>query len=219
MLKPLSRITEDPVRQNHSQMHNEVHYCGIRIDRSYLLSTSFCDWLQAARTRTCPAADHHFCTNFTSSRSPYIEPCSWCHRLPSMPHSTRCHAHRKSKQRHIHANAEGHRELPLTTKKPAQSSSHIIHLFTTTHWAIAKTQKQIRSVPWPGTMTMTMTHSEKSHINQMRAWPYRQECRDHGPSKKNLFYWGSLLFGKVCKNKLLWTECNATRPWPGRVEG
>ena len=35
---------------------------------------------------------------------------------------------------------------------------------------------------------MTMTHSEKSHINQMRAWPYRQEYRDHGPSKKNLFY-------------------------------
>ena len=60
------------------------------------------------------------------------------------------------------------------------------------------------------TMTMTMTHSEKSHINQMRAWPYRQECRDHGPSKKNLSYWGSLLLGKVCKYKLLWTECNAS---------
>ena len=61
------------------------------------------------------------------------------------------------------------------------------------------------------TMTMTMTHSEKSRINQMRAWPYRQECRDHGPSKKNLFYWGNLLIGKVCKYKLLWTECNASR--------
>ena len=59
-------------------------------------------------------------------------------------------------------------------------------------------------------MTMTMTHSEKSRINQMRAWPYRQECRDHGPSKKNLSYWGSLLLGKVCKYKLLWTECNAS---------
>ena len=34
------------------------------------------------------------------------------------------------------------------------------------------------------TMTRTMTHSEKSRINQMRAWPYRQECRDHGPTKK-----------------------------------
>ena len=33
-------------------------------------------------------------------------------------------------------------------------------------------------------MTMTMTHSEKSHIGQMRAWPYRQECRGHGPTKK-----------------------------------
>ena len=61
------------------------------------------------------------------------------------------------------------------------------------------------------TMTMTMTHSEKSRINQMRAWPYRQQCRDHGPSKKNLFYWRSLLLGKVCKYKLLWTECNASR--------
>ena len=39
-----------------------------------------------------------------------------------------------------------------------------------------------------GTMTMTMTHSEKSHIGQMRAWPYRQECRGHGPTKKNLSY-------------------------------
>ena len=34
------------------------------------------------------------------------------------------------------------------------------------------------------TMTMTMTHSEKSHIHRMKAWPYRQECRDHGPRKK-----------------------------------
>ena len=38
-------------------------------------------------------------------------------------------------------------------------------------------------------MTMTMTHSKKSHIHRMKAWPYRQECRDHGPTKKNLFYW------------------------------
>ena len=38
------------------------------------------------------------------------------------------------------------------------------------------------------TMTMTMTHSEKSHIRRMNAWPYRQECRGHDPTKKNLFY-------------------------------
>ena len=38
------------------------------------------------------------------------------------------------------------------------------------------------------TMTMTMTHSEKSHTCQMRAWPYRQERRGHGPTKKNLSY-------------------------------
>ena len=55
----------------------------------------------------------------------------------------------------------------------------------------------------PMTMTMTMTHSEKSHIYQMKAWPYRQECRGHGPTKKNLFCWCSLLVGKECRYKLL----------------
>ena len=53
------------------------------------------------------------------------------------------------------------------------------------------------------TMTMTMTHSEKSHIHRMKAWPYRQECRGHGPTKKNLFCWYSLLIGKVCRYTLL----------------
>ena len=32
-----------------------------------------------------------------------------------------------------------------------------------------------------------MTYSEKSHIRRMKAWPYRQECRGHDPTKKNLF--------------------------------
>ena len=32
------------------------------------------------------------------------------------------------------------------------------------------------------------------------------------PQKKNLFHWCNLLIGKVCKYKLLWTECSATRP-------
>ena len=53
------------------------------------------------------------------------------------------------------------------------------------------------------TMTMTMTHSEKSHIHRMKAWPYRQECRGHDPTKKNLFCWYSLLVGKVRRYKLL----------------
>ena len=30
--------------------------------------------------------------------------------------------------------------------------------------------------------------TQKSHIGQMRAWPYRQERRGHGPTKKNLSY-------------------------------
>ena len=38
-------------------------------------------------------------------------------------------------------------------------------------------------------VTMTMTHSEKSDIRQMKAWPYRQECRVMTPQKKNLLCW------------------------------
>ena len=52
-------------------------------------------------------------------------------------------------------------------------------------------------------VTMTMTHSEKPHIHRMKAWPYRQACRGHDPTKKNLFCWCSLLVGKVCRYKLL----------------
>ena len=37
-------------------------------------------------------------------------------------------------------------------------------------------------------VTMTMTHSEKSHIRRMKAWPHKQECRGHDPTEKNLFY-------------------------------
>ena len=33
-------------------------------------------------------------------------------------------------------------------------------------------------------MTMTVTHSEKPHIRRMKAWPYRQECRGHDPTKR-----------------------------------
>ena len=40
---------------------------------------------------------------------------------------------------------------------------------------------------------MTMTHSEKSDIRQMKAWPYRKECKGHDPAK-NLLCWWSLLF-------------------------
>ena len=36
------------------------------------------------------------------------------------------------------------------------------------------------------TITMTMTHSEKSDIRQMKAWPYRQECRGHDTAKKRI---------------------------------
>ena len=71
-------------------------------------------------------------------------------------------------------------------------------------------------------MTMTMTHSEKSHIHRMKAWPYRQECRGHDPTKKNLFRLCSLLIGKVCRYKLLegqsvsqrylrWTQCTKNK--------
>ena len=36
-------------------------------------------------------------------------------------------------------------------------------------------------------VTITITHSEKSHIHRMKAWPYRQECRGHGPTKRIFF--------------------------------
>ena len=44
-----------------------------------------------------------------------------------------------------------------------------------------------------------MTYSEKSRMNQMRAWPDQQQHRYHDPSKKNLSFWGRLLL-----------ECNAS---------
>ena len=34
--------------------------------------------------------------------------------------------------------------------------------------------------------TMTVTHSEKSNICQMKVWPYSEECRSHDPTKMNL---------------------------------
>ena len=72
------------------------------------------------------------------------------------------------------------------------------------------------------TMTMTMTHSEKSLIYQMKAWPYRQECRGHGPAKKNLFCWCNLLVwqvvqvqtvrGQIASQRYLrWTQCTRKR--------
>ena len=39
-----------------------------------------------------------------------------------------------------------------------------------------------------GWMTMTMTHSEESHIGQMRAWPYRQECRGWSHKKESVLH-------------------------------
>ena len=74
---------------------------------------------------------------------------------------------------------------------------------------------------WQEAMTMTMTHSEKSHIRRMKAWPYKQECRGHDLTKKNLFYWWNLLIGKVCKynchgqsvvqRDMRWTQCTCKR--------
>ena len=59
---------------------------------------------------------------------------------------------------------------------------------TTNFFFLERIETILDDYPMTMTMTMTMTHSEKSHIGQMRAWPYRQECRGHGPTKKNLSY-------------------------------
>ena len=47
-------------------------------------------------------------------------------------------------------------------------------------------QREVTNIRWEEltmTMTMTMTHSEKSNICQVKAWPYRQECRVGGVRK------------------------------------
>ena len=61
-------------------------------------------------------------------------------------------------------------------------------------------------------MTMTLTHSEKSDIRQMKAWPYRQECRVMTPQKRICCADEACSFGKVCTNSLLWTVCSASSP-------
>ena len=45
------------------------------------------------------------------------------------------------------------------------------------------------------TMSMTMTHSEKSAQQSLEAWPHRQERRGHDPVKKSLLQlmWLALL--------------------------
>ena len=60
-------------------------------------------------------------------------------------------------------------------------------------------------------MTMTMTHSEKSHIRRMKAWPYRQECRGHDPTKKCFTDVTCSLVARCAGTNCLWTECIATR--------
>ena len=47
-----------------------------------------------------------------------------------------------------------------------QSGEPCIHLFVSTF------------------LTSEVTHSEKSHIRRMKAWPYGQECGGHDPTKK-----------------------------------
>ena len=62
------------------------------------------------------------------------------------------------------------------------------------------------------TMTMTMTHSEKSHIRRMKAWPYKQECRGHDATKKICFTDVACSLARCASTNCLWTECIATRP-------
>ena len=52
---------------------------------------------------------------------------------------------------------------------------------------------------------------EKSHIGQMRAWPFRQECPGPWPHKKESVLQVKLALLARCKNKLLWTESSAQR--------
>ena len=67
--------------------------------------------------------------------------------------------------------------------------------------------------PWPPSLVdkdMTMTHSEKSNICQMKAWPYRQECRGYDPTKKICCVVETCSIGKVSTYTLLRTVCSAS---------
>ena len=55
-------------------------------------------------------------------------------------------------------------------------------------WMLPFCKLQASELRSNSTMTMTMTHSEKSHIRRMKAWPHRQECRGHDSTKKKLFH-------------------------------
>ena len=58
---------------------------------------------------------------------------------------------------------------------------------------------------------MTMTHSEESSdIRQMKAWPYKQECRGHDPAKKESVVLMKLaLLARCAQTQLLWTTTQA----------
>ena len=90
------------------------------------------------------------------------------------------------------------RSLELVTDEPTGAASNWCWMI----WPRKTISLGMGSIK-SASMTMTMTHSKKSHIHRMKAWPHRQECRDHGPTKKNLFCWYSLLIGKVRRYKLL----------------
>ena len=56
-------------------------------------------------------------------------------------------------------------------------------------------------------MTMTMTHSEKSNIRQMKAWPYRQECWGHDPAKKESVVLMKLALLASCAQTHCYGQC------------
>ena len=64
----------------------------------------------------------------------------------------------------------------------------------------------------PVTMTMTMSHSEKSIPLSLEAWPYRLQCRGHSPPEKSLLeqVWLALLATvkmTVCSTSNLDEKC------------
>ena len=56
----------------------------------------------------------------------------------------------------------------------------------------------------------TVTHSEKSHIRRIKAWPCRQEYRVRTPRKRICCADEACSIGKVCMYRLLRTVCNAS---------
>ena len=69
------------------------------------------------------------------------------------------------------------------------------------------------------TITMTMTHSEKSVQQSLESWPYKRERRGHDPAKKSFKADVACSVGKVCTYTLLMTACSTSNTKRKKTKG